>query len=457
MTLLAIFVLVAVLLCVGVFYALIRKLLYVATPNEVLIFCGSTRHAGDKRVGYRFVRGGRSLRVPFLERVERLDLNMFTVMVNVEQAFTKGGIPLDVQGVANVKLPGEEPLLANAVERFLGRSRDEIYHIAKETLEGNLRGVLAGLTPEEVNQDKQRFAEQLLEEAEHDMTRMGLVLDTLKIQNVSDKVKYLSSAGRIRGADLNQRQAAAEALARADARVQEVQNWSGSEVAKIAADLEIARQETRKRIADATGRRAATIAESKGQVLAQIAEVRADIERQNARALQVRRQLDADIVEPALAQLRAAEEAARGEAAKILERGRADAEALGQLITAYAQGGAAAREVLVLQKLLPLLGQITGSHRPLEVARMTVLSAPRATPNGAGSATAPGRLSSASAPTGDGTELARQAIAANEQLKAVTGVDLAELARSIAERLAPTHPLEPAHTALPRDTGPRNT
>lgn len=410
---LTIFVLVAIALCFAVFYALIKKLLYVATPNEVLIFCGSTRQVGDKRVGYRFVRGGRSLRVPFLERVERMDLNMFTVMVNVEQAFTKGGIPLDIQGVANVKLPGEEPLLANAVERFLGRTREEIHHVAKETLEGNLRGVLAGLTPEEVNQDKQRFAERLLEEAEHDMTRMGLVLDTLKIQNVSDKVKYLSSLGRIRGADLNQRQAAAEAMARADARVQQVQNWCGAEVAKLTADLKIARQETRKRIADATSRRAATIAESKGQVLAQIAEVKADIERQVARAPQMRRQLEADVVEPALAELRAAEEAARGQAAKITERGRADAESLANLLAAYTRGGAAARDVLVLQKLLPLLGQITGSVQPLAIARLTVL---------------PG----AGAPVG---EVARQAIGVNEQLKAVTGFDLAQLARGVSNRL----------------------
>jgi flotillin len=413
---LVIFVLVAVLVTCLAFYAMVKKLLYVATPNEVLIFSGSTRLAGDKTVGYRFVRGGRSLRVPFIERVERLDLSMFTVMVSVEQAFTKGGIPLDVQGIANVKLPGEEPLLANAVERFLGRNRQEIHRIAQETLEGNLRGVLARLTPEEVNQDKQRFAEQLLDEAEHDMTRMGLVLDTLKIQNVSDKVKYLASAGRIRAADLNQRQAAAEARARADARMQEVLNWSGAEIAKITADLEIARQETRKRVADATSRRAATIAESRGQVQAEIAAVRADIERQLARAPQVRRQLDADVVEPALAQLRAAEESARGEAARIIERGRADAESLMQLLAAYSKGGAAARDVLVLQKLLPLLGQIAGSERPLEVARLTVLPVPA---NGA-------------APS---TDLARQVVGANEQVKAVIGVDLAQLARDIAGRL----------------------
>lgn len=414
---LALFAALALAVSSFLFYLLIKRLLYVATPNEVLIFSGSTRLLGDKRLGYRFVRGGRSMRVPFIERVERLDLSMFTVMVNVEQAYTKGGIPLDIQGVANVKLPGGEPLLSNAVERFLGRNREQIYHIAKETLEGNLRGVLAGLTPEEVNQDKQRFAEQLLEEAEHDMTRMGLVLDTLKIQNVSDKVNYLSSVGRIRGAELNQRQAGAEALARTESRIQQAQNWCASEVAKINADLKVAREEMRKRIADAQSRRAALIEEAKGQVLAQIAEVRADIERQVARAPQVRRQLEADIVEPALAEQRAAEERARGAAAQISERGRADAESLAVLLRAYSEGGAAARDVLILQKLLPLLADIAGTARPLEVAKLTILPSP-------------------SAP---GADLSRRIIGAAEQLTAATGVDFAELARGLASRADGQH------------------
>src|SRR5688572_23186076 len=127
-------------------YFTIKRLLFVSTPNEVLIFSGTTRQLGDRSVGFRFVRGGRSLRKPFIERVDVLDLSMFTVMVHVSGAFSKGGIPLTIQGVANLKLPGEEPLLSNAVERFLGRSREEILHIAKETLEGNLRGVVASLT-----------------------------------------------------------------------------------------------------------------------------------------------------------------------------------------------------------------------------------------------------------------------------------------------------------------------
>ncbi len=388
-------------------YAMVKKLLYVATPNEVLVFSGTTRRLGDMIIPYRFVRGGRSLRKPLIERVDRLDLSMFTVMVSVDNAFTKGGIPLTVQGVANVKLPGEEPLLMNAVVRFLGRSREEIYHIAKETLEGNLRGVLASMTPEEINEDKTAFAQNLLEEAEHDMNRIGLVLDTLKIQNVFDNVNYLSSIGRIRSASLNQRQAIAEVEAKADAEVQQAANWGASEVAKINAQINIARQETQKRIADARSKREAIIQESKGEVAAQIAEVRADIERQRARAPQVRQQLDADVVQPAIAAQQAAEERARGEAATVIERGRAEAQALKKLVEAFQTGGRGARDVLALQNLLPLLDQVSGAHQTVEIRKVSLL--PRE--------------------TSPGGELARKAIAAAEQVRAATGVDVAQLAK----------------------------
>jgi flotillin len=390
-------------------FAMVKKLLWVSTPNEALIFSGSQRKLEGRTLAYRYVRGGRSMRRPLIERVDVMDLSMFTVVVNVTGAFTKGGIPLTIQGVANVKLPGEEPLLSNAVERFLGRTREEIYYIAKETLEGNLRGVLASLTPEEVNEDKQRFAQILLEEAEHDMSRMGLVLDTLKIQNVTDEVNYLSSIGRIRGASLNMEQAIAEAEARADAAVQQAGNWAASEVAKVDADLQIQREETAKRIADAKSRREAMIQESRGQVAAQIAQVTAEIERQKARALQEKRRLDADVVQPAIAKQRAAEEQARGEAASTIERGRAEAGSLAALVESYRAGGAAARDVLALQNLLPLLAHVAGAHHSLTIGKMSVLPADGAA----------------------GSDLARRAIGASEQIKAATGVDLAGVAKKL--------------------------
>jgi flotillin len=387
---------------------MVKKLLWVSTPNEVLIFSGTTRQIGGKTLGYRFVRGGRSMRKPLVEHVDVMDLSMFTVMVHVQGAFSKGGIPLTIQGVANVKLPGEEPLLSNAVERFLGRSRQEIYHIAKETLEGNLRGVLASLTPEEVNEDKIRFAHTLLEEAEHDMSRVGLVLDTLKVQNVTDEVQYLSSIGRILGAQLNKEQAIAEAEAHADAAVQQAANWAASEVAKLDADLQVAFQDTAKRVADAKSRREAMIQESRGQVLAQIAQVRAEIERQRARALQEKRRLDADVVQPAIAKQRAAEEQARGAAAVTIERGRAESASLKRLVEAYRAGGASSRDVLALQNLLPLLTHVSGAHHQLTIGKLSVL------PGNGGDA---------------GGDIARKAIGAAEQVRAATGVDLAGVAK----------------------------
>ena len=78
-------------------------------------------------------------------------------------------IPLSVQGIANIKIAGDEPLLGNALERFLGIALAEVQDIAKDTLEGNLRGVLATLTPEEVNEDRLKFAQSLIGEADVDL------------------------------------------------------------------------------------------------------------------------------------------------------------------------------------------------------------------------------------------------------------------------------------------------
>jgi len=405
------------LIVFGALSVILKRLLYVSAPNEALIFSGRTRHVGQREVGYRVVRGGRALRVPFFELIDSVDLTNIAIDIEVKGAYSKGGIPLNVHGVANIKLPGEEPLLNNAIERFLGRSRQEITGIAKETLEGNLRGVLAQLTPEEVNQDKTRFAQSLLEEAEHDLNRIGLILDTLKIQNITDDVGYLNSIGRIQGAKVRMGAAIAEAQAKADAEVQQATNWCASEIAKVEADLAIAQQETQKRVVDAQTRRAAMIAESEGQVAAQVAQVTAEIERQKARALQVKRKLDADVVQVAEASRRAMEEEARGQAAMLVERGKAEAEALRCVFAAFAVAGEGARDVLALQQVIPLLTQVSGAGRKLVVQKVSVLP-PAA---------------------GNGGDFARSAIAATEQIKAAMGVDLPAIARRLeqAETMRP--------------------
>ena len=394
------------LVVVGFVVYTLKNLLLVSSPNEVLILSGGTHRVGEKIVGYRAIRGGRAVRIPLLESVDRMDLSNIPIEILVKGASSKGGIPLTLQGIAHVKLPGEEPRLSNAVERVLGRSRAEILGVARETLEGNVRGVLAQLTPEQVNQDKAAFADKLLDEAEHDLHRMGLVLDTLKIQNVTDDANYLNSSGRMSGANVRMSASIVEARTQAEAAEQKADNWARSEVAKIDADLAIAQQETDKRIKDALSRREAMIFEARGQVLAQIAQARAEISRQTARALQVERQLVADVIQPADAERRNVEEQARGDAAKIIELGRAEAEALKLLVAEFRKAGPNAREVLALQQMMPLLPEISGARRATKIATLSVL---------------PGDES------GEGN-MARKAISAAAQIRAATGLDLIELA-----------------------------
>lgn len=388
----------------------LKRMLYVVPPNQAMVLSGRRRKVNGRIIGYRVVSGGRAFRVPLIESVDYVDLRNMSIDVEVKGAFSKGGIPLNIKAVANVKIPSEEPMIDNAVERFLGRSPAEIMYIAKETLEGNLRGVLAQLTPEQVNEDKNQFTQVLTDEAEHDLAKLGIKLDQLKIQNVTDDVGYLNSIGRIRGASLREKAVIAETHAQTDAAVKKATNWQEAEVARYDADISVAKQDTHKRILDAQGKRNAMIATAQGEVRSQIAKIKAEIDRQRARAVQVKRKLEADVVQPADAQRLQAEEKARADAATIIERGKAEASALHAIIESYRKGGAAAKQLMVLQNLLPMIDAISGSANPIRIGKLTVL------------------------PTGGEGDLARKVIGTNEQIRAATGVDLKNVAAGLAGR-----------------------
>jgi flotillin len=412
------FVLLAIAgLFVLVLLGLVRNILYVCPPNEVLVLSGATRtQTSDGRVvHYRIVKGGRAWRVPLFETVDSMDLTNMIIELRVKGAYSKGGIPLTVHGVANIKVPGDEPLIHNALERFLGKSRAEIMDVARETLEGNLRGVLSSLTPEQVNQDKEAFAGRLTEEAEHDLSNLGLVLDTLKIQNVTDEVGYLDSIGRMRSAEVRRNAQIAEAKAKAETAEQKWMNTRTAELSKLVAQIQVSAADNQRRIADAQTRRSALITEQQAEVQALIAQTQAEIGMQDARIEQVKLQLQADVIQPAEASRAQAEQNAKADAAKLIEQGKATATVLKNLSRTYRASGASGRDVLLMQKLVPMLGQIMGAVGELKVNRLTVI--------GAGGSSAPG-----------GGSLATSIVSATEQVKAATGIDVPQVLR---ERFAP--------------------
>src|SRR5688500_1178469 len=153
-----------------VLVATIRSLIVIVPPTSSEIFTGRSRQMADGRgVGYRTVIGGRTLRVPIIEEVTYMQLGTIPIELLVSNAFSKGGIPLSVQAIANVKVASEpETTFNNGVERLLGKSVSQIEELAKETLSAHLRGVLSTLSPEEVNEDRLKLAAELHQEADRD-------------------------------------------------------------------------------------------------------------------------------------------------------------------------------------------------------------------------------------------------------------------------------------------------
>ena len=356
------------------FIILLRQLYYICQPSEVLIFAGLRRRTGSgQTVGYRTVRGGSALRIPVLEEVMRLDLSNMIIDLQVENAYSKGGIPLNVTGVANIKISGDEPGIHNAVERLIGKSQEEIRHIAKETLEGNLRGVMSSLTPEQLNEDKITFARTLLEEAEDDLQRLGLVLDTLQIQNISDDVRYLDSIGRKQLVELKRDSRIAEAEATSQSAVKQAENKRITDLRRLDKDLAIATANAEKRTTDALTRRAALVAEVEASVGAELARAEAELPVQKARIKQVTEQLQADVVAPAESECQTMMAEAKGEAATIIEQGRSQAEGLRDLVESLKRSGDDAKRLFLLQKLEPLLTMLSDTVQPVEVEEVSLI------------------------------------------------------------------------------------
>lgn len=391
-----------------VFIGTIKGLIYICAPNEVLIFSGGRRVDSGRSYGYRLVKGGRGVRVPLMERVDRMDLTNMAIDIQAVNAYSKGGIPLTVQGVANVKVAGHEPLINNAIERFLGKTRQEIMQIAKATLEGSLRGILATMTPEQVNEDKLLFAERLVHEVEQDMTALGLVVDTMKIQNVQDEVKYLDSLGRKRNAEVISKARIAEANAHADSEIQSAENMERQRRAQLVADTNIAKAEMQRRLTETLTRRDALVAEEQAQVIAAVAQARAELDVQKARLEQVRSRLEADVVVPARADAEAAEARAKAQTASISEEGRARADALRRLAETYQMAGPSAREVLLTQKLGGIIEALTDTIPETHVDKVTMIDS-----------------------RSGGGNMAGKAISTLEQIKQLFGIDVVEKINAI--------------------------
>ena len=413
---------VAVALVVLILIGIIKSLVVICPPNRVAVISGRKRALSDGRqVGYRLLQGGRTLRVPLIERVEWMSLNTIPLEVAVTNAYSRGTIPLNVAGIANVKVSSREGLLENAAERFLGRSSAQIGQIAKETLEANLRGVLATLSPEEVNEDRLKFSQQLIDEADDDIKTLGLELDVLKIQNVTDDVQYLTSVGRLLSAEVIRNARVAEAERQAEAEQAEAAARQVGQVAGLEADRAIVVERNGLRVRTAELEAVSNAREEEALVAGEVAKVVASQELEGQRIELETRRVEAVVVVPARAELEAQQLQARAEAATIIEDGRAQVEVFKLLTDQYQAAGKDGHHVLVLNMLPDLIDKIVATVQGVSIDRVAVVDSNTDRSSGGGGI--PGLVA----------QLPATLVALTEQIEAATGVDILDSLRRSSE------------------------
>jgi flotillin len=352
----------------------INAFLCICKPNEVVIISGRKRRAKDgQEIGYRVLSGGRSIRIPVIETIKRMDVTTMPIRVEVRNAYAKGGTPLNIQAIAMVKISSNPDIVGNAIERFLDRDRSEVIRVAKETLEGNLRGVVATLTPEQVNEDRLRFAERITSEIGRDLTKLGLEIDTLKIQNVADEVDYLNSLSRERIALIIRDAEIAESNALSEAEQIEAECEEQAEVAKTQDRVIILEQENDLRKIKAQLEQKAKTEEEITTAAAK--EKRAKIEQklQAIRAQLERLRLEADEVLPAQAQKQAQELKARGEASIFEENAKAAALVTEMLSQVWQETGMDASEIFLIQQLETVLKEAVQIPGRLHLDKVNVI------------------------------------------------------------------------------------
>ena len=352
-----------------------RWMIRICRPNEMLVVTGSKSNQGSQGIkGYRVVaNGGCTFVKPILETARRMDVTLLPVLVEVSNAYSKGGTPLNIQAIANVKVSTDPEIRNNAIERFLGRDTKEIVQVAKENLEGNLRSVLAQLTPEQVNEDRLRFAEQIADEVGEDLRRLGLQLDTLKIQSVYDDVDYLNSISRRRVAQIVRDAEIAEAEAIGQAERIEAEMEEVAEVVRTEADTVVLEKDNDVRTKVAQMEKQARSEEERTEAAELEARARAEQQLQKVRAELERLRLKAEAVLPSKAQQKAQELRARGQAAATAEDGKASALVNDMLTQVWEDAGSTAELVFLLQQIEMVLQQATRLPAQLQLKRVTAL------------------------------------------------------------------------------------
>lgn len=402
---------------------IVAKLTRVGNPSEMLIISGRRQRDGQ---GYRILIGGRTLVIPIFEKVSRLSLRNMQVQLEVS-AQAGGGtmVPINVNGVANVKVSSDPAERANAIERFLDQPAQELQRVARETLEGGLRAVIGKMTPEEIVEDRDKFVATILREVTDDFRKLGLLIDSVNIQNVHDNQQYLESISRKATAEVLAAARKAEAERASEAAIKEAEADASARRAKAERDAEAKTAESLGRQKAEQARLGAekSIAEADNALRIRKAELAREAalkeaEQQAAAAKAEEKRLNATEVQASFAERDVAKARAEGAAASVLEEGKARAAAI-ELIGQAIQKHPEALKVMLVEMMPKVVEEVAQSVNNIALGDVTVID------GGSGQAIA-----------GAAMGRARALSETLGMLEGILGVDFRALSKGIAGNLA---------------------
>lgn len=391
----------------------IKTNVVICEPNEIVILSGKKRKDSDgNMIGYRVIRGGRGFKWPFIESVSRLSLTTRSININLSKVLCAGMIPLEIEGRANIKLAGRiEEGVENAIERFIGKSEDAIDKTAQQLIEGNLRGVLASASPEEANIRRNELVKEVVSNARKEMKQLGVVLDSFQILSISDDHGHMEAIGRKKTAEVIRDAKIAEAKATAEARLVAAEQQKIGREAEITSELSIVKHENELAITRANLMAEFNRSESKAELAGSIAKAEEKIKLKTLHVQVSTKYQEADVIVPAEAKRKALILEAEGQAAKILEDGKATAKSVELMLEQW--NGGDSHDLFMIRMLPDLFDKATRVISDnLNVEKLTILDSG----NGEG---LPNHVKN----------LTNSAVTLLEQLKNTTGVDFAKLAK----------------------------
>lgn len=207
-------ILAVILFFVGL--GILRALVRVCWPDQILVVTGTKTRVGDKEYGFRLQRGGWTFVIPYFQSVQALDLSIIPINVLVGGVNSANGITVGADATACVCVDDEdETLLYSAVERLMGKSREEIQEQIQQTMIGNFRGALNKTTPlqaigmvesveeaaEEaittaatgVEGERAQFRAELLKDSTQDLSSFGMRVVSVSLQKIWDTSNYIAN------------------------------------------------------------------------------------------------------------------------------------------------------------------------------------------------------------------------------------------------------------------------